>query len=426
VRSFEYRLPDGILDEPWEMRRGLGASFGLNRAETPDHLLSADGIVALLTEVLAKGGHLLLAVGPDAQGRIPLAHARRLRAAGEWVARHRRLVDRAVPWSHWGDEHVRYLVHDGDVHAVDVSGSGRFDALAKGAGRVTAVARVRTPTGTRCRSTSSSATTASSCSPVPASTTTSRDPDTPHIEVYRIILEPHPPAPIELFPAEPAPMIELAPLLADASSGQIVQLGDGTYVGPARVPDGVTVRGLGPDRTRIDGIESVAIVLGDRSRVEHCALAGGGARIAWLPKTVVRIAGTSAMMLGCRVDGHVEVAGSDARLVSCTATGVLANGVDRVSVMRCTFTGVNWDCAIDLIGGTGHVVESCDIATVLEAVRLTRTVGAHVRGNRIRAGGGACRRSTPTAPRSWATRSRGRCGRSTSTAGSTPRSPAMR
>lgn len=384
VRSFEYRLPGGILADPWEMRRGLGCSFGLNRAETPDHLLSADGIVGLLAEVLAKGGHLLLAVGPDAQGRIPAAHARRLRAAGEWVARHRRLVDRAMPWTRWGDDHVRYVVHDGDVHAIDVSGSGRFDALARTAGRVTAVVRVladgdEAPVDFEQRD--------DRLLLLPRSRfhQLSRDPDTPHVQVYRISLEPMPPPPIELFPAEPPETIELAPLLAGASDGQIVQLGDGTYVGPARVPDGVTVRGLGPDRTRIDGIESAAIVLGDRSRVEHCALAGGGDRIAWLPKTVVRVAGQAATMLGCRVDGHVEVAAPDGRLVSCVATGVLANGADRVAVLRCTFAGVNWDCAIDLVGGTGHVVESCDIADVLEAVRLTRTVGAHVRGNRIRA-----------------------------------------
>lgn len=79
VRSFEYRRPDGIVTESWEMRRGLGASFGLNRAEGADHLMSATDIVSLLTEVVAKGGHLLLSVPPDATGQIPPLHAERLR-----------------------------------------------------------------------------------------------------------------------------------------------------------------------------------------------------------------------------------------------------------------------------------------------------------------------------------------------------------
>jgi alpha-L-fucosidase len=55
VRSFEYRLPPTILEAPWEMRRGLGGSFGYNRAERAEHMLSPRAIVTLLTEVVAKG-----------------------------------------------------------------------------------------------------------------------------------------------------------------------------------------------------------------------------------------------------------------------------------------------------------------------------------------------------------------------------------
>ena len=203
--------------------------------------------------------------------------------------------------------------------------------------------------------------------------------------VYRIGLEPLPPRPIELFPSAPPAPIELTTALADVTPGQIVQLGDGTYIGPARIPDGVTVRGLGPARTVIDGFESTAVVLGDNSRLEHCSVRGGGRRIAWIPKVVVRLAGSNGVLLGCRIDGHVEIAATDCRVTSCSLTGVLANGVDRVTVARCTCTGMSWDCAIDLEGGTGHLVESCDINQVLEAIRITRTIGAEIRGNRIRA-----------------------------------------
>lgn len=384
VRSFEYRIPPAIVEGPWEMRRGLGGSFAYNRAETPDHLLSADGIVALLAEVLAKGGHLLLSVGPDSHGRIPAAHARRLRAAGEWVARHRRLVDEAVPWSTWGDDHARYVSLAGDVHVIDVSGQGRFDALVRRAGRVVAVQRVERD-GVEVPVDFDQLGERVALLPRSRYHPSARDPDAVHTTVYRVVLEPVPPPPIELFPApQPAP-IELAPILASATSGQIVQLGDGTYVGPARVPDGVTLRGLGPDRTSIDGVEGLAVTLGRQSRVEHCTIAGGGPRIAWLPKPVVRLAGAGASLLGCSVEGHVEVAASDVRLVSCAMTGVIATDVDRVSVLRSMCSGMNWDCAIDITGGTGHVVESCALDSVLQGVRLTRTVDAHIRGNRIRA-----------------------------------------
>jgi alpha-L-fucosidase len=53
VRSYEYRMPAGIVVRPWEMRRGLGGSFGYNRAERAEHLMTPAEIVALLTEVVA-------------------------------------------------------------------------------------------------------------------------------------------------------------------------------------------------------------------------------------------------------------------------------------------------------------------------------------------------------------------------------------
>jgi len=46
---------------------------------------------------------------------------------------------------------------------------------------------------------------------------------------------------------------------------------------------------------------------------------------------------------------------------------------------------MNWDCGIDIEGGAGHLVESCEISDVLEAIRLTSTIGAIVRGNRVQA-----------------------------------------
>ncbi len=371
VRSFEYRIPSTILDEEWEMRRGIGGSFGFNRAEGPDHLLGAAGIVALLTEVVAKGGHLLLGIGPDSNGRIPELHGERLRAAGGWVRRHQDLIDRSTPWTTWGDDDARYLVLDDVLHAVDVSGRGRFAALAATGGRLTAI---ETLDG--------------------APVDFERDSHSVRLErpprksqrlpvVYRVRLDRPPPPPIELFPPAPPTMIELADMLRDAPSGSIVQLAEGTYIGPATVPDGVTVRGLGPKRTRIDGMENVAISLGAGSRVEHCTIAGGGQRIVWLPKVAARLTGDDATMIGCAVEGHVEVVADDVRITSCTMTGVVGRDANRIVVSRSTCRGMQWDWAIDLAGGSGHVVESCEFAELLAAIRLTDTVGAHLRGNRI-------------------------------------------
>jgi alpha-L-fucosidase len=371
VRCYDDQLPETIDDRPWELRRGLGRSFGYSRAERAEHVLTPAAIVALLTEVLAKGGHLLLSVGADATGRVPELHADRLRAVGRWTKAHAAVVERAMPWSRWGDASVRYLALDGDVLAIDIAGDGRFDALDTRTGRVTAITTYEGDVvafeqghdgvrlGRRDRA-------AGEIAPV-----------------YRVTIEAPPPAPIELFPPTTAAPTDLASAIGDAGRGAIVQLGEGTYVGPARVPDGVTVRGLGPDRTTIDGLESCAVVLGEEARLEHCTVVGGGRRIVWLPRPVVRLAGRGAGVLGCRIAGHVDVVADAARVASCTANGVTATGVDRVTVARSTFRGMRWDCAIELNGGSGHLIESCEFSDLLAAIRLTGTVGSTVRGNRI-------------------------------------------
>lgn len=382
VRSFEYRLPPTIVDAPWEMRRGLGGSFGYNRAERAEHLLSPRAVVSLLTEVVAKGGHLLLSVGPDATGRIPAMQVTTLTQAGEWVRRHAALINRATPWHEWGDDRSRYLVLGDVLHAVDVAGSGRFTALGRHAGHVRSVIRIdggsETPVGFEQRD---DMLTVGHRRHLDRATPT----DAVDIAVYRIDLDPPSPAPVELFPSVAPQQVELVSVLAGARPGSIVQLGDGTYVGPARIPDGVTVRGLGPGRTVIDGGDSPAVSVGRDAHLEHCTLRGGGTRIVWLPKVAAVMSGPGAVMLGCTVDGHVEVASDDCRVISCSLAGVVAKAVDRVVVSRSTFAGMNWDCAIEIELGTSHLVESCEFRDLLDAIRLTGTVAATVRGNRIEA-----------------------------------------
>jgi alpha-L-fucosidase len=373
ARTFEYRVPDGIVTTPWEMRRALGTGIGHNRNERDEHLITAAELVSLLAEVVAKGGHLLVVVGADASGRVPELVADRLRAAGGWIRRHTDLVDRGEPWRTWGDDDCRYLVVDGVLYGVDVSGRGRFAALTRGDGVVRAI--------------SSTDGTVAEFEQDERGVILERRPRSRSRlpVVYRIDLDAPPEPPIELFATAAPEPIELAPLLDGAARGAIVQLGDGRYVGPARIPEGVTVRGLGPDRTTIDGREGVAIALGDRSRLEHCSLTGGGDRIVWLPKHVVAIPGASASLLGCHVDGHVHVTGHDARIASCRATGVVAAEAERLEIRRSTFSGMQWDCAIDVTGGTGLVIEGSEFHDVLVAVRVTGAVGSQIRGNQIHA-----------------------------------------
>lgn len=74
--------------EVWENCRGIGYSFGYNRLEGPEHNLDGPAAIRLFVDVVARGGNLLLNVGPTASGTLPEPQAATLRALGAWNARH--------------------------------------------------------------------------------------------------------------------------------------------------------------------------------------------------------------------------------------------------------------------------------------------------------------------------------------------------
>jgi len=70
---------------PWEECRGIGHSFGYNRAETVEDYASPQKLVALLVDTVSRGGNLLLDIGPAADGRIPVIMEERLLQLGEFL-----------------------------------------------------------------------------------------------------------------------------------------------------------------------------------------------------------------------------------------------------------------------------------------------------------------------------------------------------
>jgi alpha-L-fucosidase len=69
----------------WETCRGIGRSFGYNRMEDESTMPSVDDLVWMLVDIVARGGNLLLNVGPTADGQIPLGQAARLTGLGWWL-----------------------------------------------------------------------------------------------------------------------------------------------------------------------------------------------------------------------------------------------------------------------------------------------------------------------------------------------------
>lgn len=97
-RTFEYPSYKKIVRRKWEATRGLGYSFGYNRQERPEHMLSVEELVHLFVDIVSKNGNLLLNVGPAADGTIPPAQQERLLGLGDWLAVNGEAVFDTRPW----------------------------------------------------------------------------------------------------------------------------------------------------------------------------------------------------------------------------------------------------------------------------------------------------------------------------------------
>ncbi len=69
----------------WEESRGMGYSYGFNRAENIDDYKSAREMVLVLCDLVSRGGNFLLDIGPTGDGRIPVIMQQRLIEIGDWL-----------------------------------------------------------------------------------------------------------------------------------------------------------------------------------------------------------------------------------------------------------------------------------------------------------------------------------------------------
>jgi len=84
VYSPEYN-PSFESDHTWEECRGMGYSFGYNRQEDAGDYISPQTIILMLSDIVSRGGNLLLDIGPDATGKIPPIMQDRLLEVGKWL-----------------------------------------------------------------------------------------------------------------------------------------------------------------------------------------------------------------------------------------------------------------------------------------------------------------------------------------------------
>ncbi len=78
----EQRIPDHKIDNPWESCMTLGNAWGY---VPNDKFKSASEVISKLIEIVAKGGSLLLGVGPSADGTLQQPIIDRLNEIGAWM-----------------------------------------------------------------------------------------------------------------------------------------------------------------------------------------------------------------------------------------------------------------------------------------------------------------------------------------------------
>ncbi len=371
--TFEYDVPAVPPDRAWEVCRGLGSSFCINRNDDPADFLSAAQIVAMLVETVAKGGNLLLNVGPNADGTVPDIQARLLRDSGAWVRAHADAIHDSTSFDVPGTG-MHWYTRSGDVvNAFDLSSAPEpcFASLH-------GVTSVTTP----------------ECEALPFRVSDAglvvdaRALDRHAFGTrYCLAFAAHRPS-VRLHNHSGTKGI-LSGLLAAAAPGDVLDIRAGRYddeAFPIVVPAGVTVRGESAARVVIDAGGKVAVVLGgDGATLEGVTVTGGAPGYMMIPPTCVT--GQGADRLTVR-DCHVESIGIAGGGGHAITGNVIAGG--KVWLMGTTTCevranyqhGLRWGAGIEVHGGGGHVIAQNECRDDLCAIKCVETVGARIERNR--------------------------------------------
>lgn len=94
----EYEVYEEAREKKWEAVRGIGLSFGNNRTEREEDLLSTEEIVRMLCDVVSKNGNLMLGVAPQPNGTFTEPQRRRLLELGDWLAINGEAIFDTRPW----------------------------------------------------------------------------------------------------------------------------------------------------------------------------------------------------------------------------------------------------------------------------------------------------------------------------------------
>lgn len=124
-RTPEQQIPDSLQPFPWESCVTLGPMW--YSAAPDEDYKSATEVVHMLCRVVARGGNLLLGVGPDYRGAFPDTVVARLAEIGAWLARHGEAIYGTRPVAPFEADGLLFTARGATVYAiglVDAAGQG--------------------------------------------------------------------------------------------------------------------------------------------------------------------------------------------------------------------------------------------------------------------------------------------------------------
>ena len=164
----------------------------------------------------------------------------------------------------------------------------------------------------------------------------------------------------------------VAEAISDASAGDVVVVPTGIHqVAGIRVPEGVTVRG--EPGAVLDGGGRAVLELTGGSRLEGLTVTGGAPGYMMIPPTCVTTSGDDIEIRDCTLQSLQLGGGRGHRIVGNEIDGgnLWAFGCNEITIRSNRQHGLRWGVGLDLIGGSGHVIEDNDVSDDLCGIRLT-------------------------------------------------------
>ena len=100
---------DPASDHPWEECHGISHAYGNHWQDDEKSVMGERELIVYFTDIVARGGNLLLMVNLDGRGRVPDIQRKRLEALGKWLERWGDAIYGTRPLRPYSTESVHYL-----------------------------------------------------------------------------------------------------------------------------------------------------------------------------------------------------------------------------------------------------------------------------------------------------------------------------